>query len=85
MNKKIFLMVLMSIFLFGLATTSYETPQIFTSGIIIISVEAVSMGAGAFLTEKETKEIDPNSKEIKKWMRWSNAINENNYKEYFDF
>ncbi|OGC48803.1 hypothetical protein A3A69_00850 [candidate division WWE3 bacterium RIFCSPLOWO2_01_FULL_37_15] len=53
-------------FLFGLATTSYETPQIFTSGIIIISVEAVSMGAGAFLTEKETKEIDPNSKEIKK-------------------
>jgi len=40
-------------FLFGLATTSYETPQIFTSGIIIISVE-------------ETKEIDPNSNEIKK-------------------
>ena len=53
-------------FLFGLATTSYETPQIFTSGIIIISVEAVSMGAGAFLTEEETKEIDPNSNEIKK-------------------
>lgn len=25
------------------------------------------------------------SKEIKKWMRWSSAINENNYKEYFDF
>lgn len=53
-------------FLFGLATTSYETTQIFTSGIIIISVEAVSMGAGAFLTEEETKEIDPNSKDIKK-------------------
>lgn len=25
------------------------------------------------------------SKKIKEWMRWSDVINENNYKEYFDF
>ncbi|HLB51929.1 hypothetical protein A3F07_02165 [candidate division WWE3 bacterium RIFCSPHIGHO2_12_FULL_38_15] len=53
-------------FLFGLATTSYETHQIFTSGIIIISVEAVSMGAGAFLTEEETLEMESKSSERKK-------------------
>src|SRR3972149_8034618 len=53
-------------FLFGLATTSYEASQIFTAGIIIISVEAVSMGAGAFLTEKETKEIEPRNKDHRK-------------------
>lgn len=49
-------------FLFGLATADYTRDQVFVAGIIIITVEAVSMGAGAFLTEEETIEIDSKRK-----------------------
>lgn len=44
-------------FLFGLASSSYSKHEIFVAGLIIITVEAVSMGAGSFLTEEETNEI----------------------------
>lgn len=50
-------------FLFGLSAAEYTRSQVFVAGIIIITVEAVSMGAGAFLTEKETVEIDAKRKE----------------------
>lgn len=50
-------------FLFGLAAADYTKSQVFVAGIIIITVEAVSMGAGAFLTEEETVEIDSKRKE----------------------
>lgn len=45
--------------LFGIASASGFTPhQIFVAGIITIVVEATSMGAGSFLSESSTKEVD---------------------------
>lgn len=44
-------------FLVGLASSSYSKREIFVAGLIIITVEAFSMGAGSFLTEEETNEI----------------------------
>ncbi len=45
-------------FLFGLASSSsYNTYQISLAGIVLIAVEALSMGAGSYLTETEVREL----------------------------
>jgi len=45
--------------LFGVASTGeYSTRQIIITGLIVIAVEALSMGAGSFLTEESLEEID---------------------------
>lgn len=51
--------------LFGLASSqSYSKSQIILTGVIVIAVEAISMGIGSYLTEKEVGEIA--KKKIKK-------------------
>ena len=43
--------------LFGVASSSaYTQNQILVTGLIVIAVEALSMGAGSYLTETETEE-----------------------------
>lgn len=45
--------------LFGMASSaSVNQKQLLLAGFIVISVEAVSMGAGAFLTESSVQEMD---------------------------
>jgi VIT1/CCC1 family predicted Fe2+/Mn2+ transporter len=44
--------------LFGLATAAMDRSTIFTTGLIVISVEAISMGIGSYLSEESTQEID---------------------------
>ena len=44
--------------LFGLATDAMDRSTIFTTGLIVISVEAISMGIGSYLSEESTQEID---------------------------
>ncbi|MEN9389588.1 MAG: hypothetical protein RLY61_672 [Candidatus Parcubacteria bacterium] len=44
--------------LFGLATAAMDRGTIFTTGLIVISVEAISMGIGSYLSEESTQEID---------------------------
>jgi VIT1/CCC1 family predicted Fe2+/Mn2+ transporter len=45
--------------LFGLATSGvYMENQIILAGLVIISVEAISMGAGAFLTAESIHDIE---------------------------
>ena len=44
--------------LFGLASASMDKGTIFTTGLIVISVEAISMGIGSYLSEESTQEID---------------------------
>jgi len=45
--------------LFGVASSSsYSQNQILITGLIVIAVEALSMGAGTFLTETETDEYE---------------------------
>jgi VIT1/CCC1 family predicted Fe2+/Mn2+ transporter len=48
--------------LFGMASASLRNPEIVLTGLIVITVEALSMGAGAFLSEKSTHELNPKSK-----------------------
>ncbi len=44
---------------FGLATNpDYSAKQLIMTGLVVISVEALSMGAGAFLTEESVHEIE---------------------------
>lgn len=50
--------------LFGLATTDISKYQIFLTGVIIIAVEATSMGVGAFLSEEETLELENSEAQI---------------------
>lgn len=45
--------------LFGVASTSNVSQrQMLLTGLIVVSVEALSMGAGAFLTETSAQELD---------------------------
>lgn len=44
--------------LFGLATAAMDKSTIFTTGLIVISVEAISMGIGSYLSEESTQEMD---------------------------
>lgn len=44
--------------LFGLATATIDKSTIFKTGLIVISVEAISMGIGSYLSEESTQEID---------------------------
>jgi VIT1/CCC1 family predicted Fe2+/Mn2+ transporter len=45
--------------LFGIASSAaYTKPQILLTGIVVICVEALSMGAGSFLSEKGAEEVD---------------------------
>lgn len=45
--------------LFGVASSSaYTQQQILVTGLIVIAVEALSMGAGSYLTETETEEYE---------------------------
>ncbi len=51
-------------FLFGLASANeYDTRQIILAGIVLIAVEALSMGAGSYLTETEVREIQNHKRE----------------------
>lgn len=43
--------------LFGMATAETDLKQILLVGLLVIMVEAVSMGAGAYLSEKSEEEI----------------------------
>lgn len=43
--------------LFGVASASYDKTMILVTGLIVIVVEAISMGAGAFLSETSTQEV----------------------------
>jgi VIT1/CCC1 family predicted Fe2+/Mn2+ transporter len=45
--------------LFGIASASgYNKDQILLTGLVLVAVEALSMGVGIFLTETETHEVD---------------------------
>lgn len=46
--------------LFGVATAYPDKTQILLTGLIIIFVEALSMGVGSFLSESSSEEIDKN-------------------------
>lgn len=49
--------------LFGIASAgSYTSKQIMLTGLVVITVEALSMGAGAFLTEESVHEIESKRK-----------------------
>jgi len=49
--------------LFGIASTGvFSQQEIFLTGIITIVVEATSMGAGSFLSEESTLEVDKRTK-----------------------
>ncbi|MCA9308211.1 MAG: VIT1/CCC1 transporter family protein [Patescibacteria group bacterium] len=50
--------------LFGIASAGVTSTQIWLTGLIVISVEALSMGAGAYLSEITTYEV--NGKKNKK-------------------
>lgn len=47
--------------LFGVATAYTSTSQILLTGLIIIFVEALSMGVGSFLSETSAEELDAKS------------------------
>lgn len=50
--------------LFGVASAGNYTPkQIILTGFVVVAVEALSMGAGAFLTEEQVHEINKNHKD----------------------
>lgn len=44
--------------LFGMAVAQIDKGTIFTTGLIIISVEALSMGVGSYLSEESAHELD---------------------------
>ncbi len=44
--------------LFGITTANSDKRAIVITGLVVVIVEAISMGAGAFLTEDEAQEID---------------------------
>lgn len=44
--------------LFGISTASMDSRAIITAGLVVIVVEALSMGAGAFLSETSTAELN---------------------------
>lgn len=47
--------------LFGLAASNlYTQQQLISAGLVVISVEALSMGVGSFLTEESVIEVDEN-------------------------
>ena len=48
--------------LFGIATAVQDRQYILIAGVITVLVEATSMGAGAYLSEKSSREISPNKK-----------------------
>lgn len=43
--------------LFGVATAMTDKKSLILTGVIVIAVEALSMGAGSFLTEESTNEM----------------------------
>ncbi len=43
--------------LFGVASANYDKNFIIVTGLVVIAVEALSMGAGAYLTETSTHEL----------------------------
>ncbi len=43
--------------LFGIASTSFNDGFILVTGLLVVTVEALSMGAGAFLSEKSAQEF----------------------------
>jgi VIT1/CCC1 family predicted Fe2+/Mn2+ transporter len=46
-------------FLFGIASSNAYTPDlIIKSGLVLVAVEALSMGAGSYLSEESTHQID---------------------------
>lgn len=44
--------------LFGIASTTYDKSLIIVTGLIVVAVEALSMGAGAFLSETSAEEYE---------------------------
>ncbi|MBI2414403.1 VIT1/CCC1 transporter family protein [candidate division WWE3 bacterium] len=51
---------------FGLATNSdYSSKQLIVTGLVVISVEALSMSAGAFLSEESVHEIENSKNDVK--------------------
>ena len=54
--------------MFGIATATSNSSLIITSGLIVIAVEAVSMGAGAFLSESSAEEVYSKRKQDKPWI-----------------
>lgn len=42
--------------LFGVATASNDAKLIITTGLVVVSVEALSMGAGSYLSERSVQE-----------------------------
>lgn len=44
--------------LFGIASTTSETGIMVLTGLVVIVVEAISMGAGAFLSETSSQEVN---------------------------
>lgn len=50
--------------LFGVATTTPDKAVILATGFIVVTVEALSMGAGSFLSETSSEELDGNNDTI---------------------
>lgn len=44
--------------MFGVASASYDKSNILLTGLIVIAVESLSMGAGSFLSESSTNEFE---------------------------
>ncbi len=47
----------------GVSFAGLASREIILSGVILIMVEAISMGAGVYISEGSEKELDPNEKE----------------------
>lgn len=47
----------------GISFAGLGSREIILSGVILIMVEAISMGAGVYISEDSEKELDPNEKE----------------------
>ncbi len=48
--------------LFGVSTAMQDKQTILLTGLVVIAVEALSMGAGSFLSETSAQEFDSNNK-----------------------
>lgn len=49
--------------MFGVASASNNAETILFTGLVVIAVEALSMGAGAYLSENSAKEVHKNSED----------------------
>lgn len=51
--------------LFGVSTALHSRPTILLTGLVVIAVEALSMGAGAYLSEISTQELTKKKASLK--------------------